>query len=1624
MILWEKLVEFLVSTIGQPIVDSWRSSNNVDSYFSDLREALPEARRLIERSECWRLPIYDPIDRLLYQLKDSVYEAESIVDELEYERLKNKVEKSFPGISKILTNWMRDFPTKVKVVHDRLKKVYNEMKVVCDRHGIPENPNQFSPTARPITSTFLEISNVWGRDKEFNEVIRLMGVPSYGSRKRKRVKIVSMHNSDIGESSSRTDKKGNMSVLSIVGMGGVGKTTLAQMVCNDKSVKSYFDLIMWVCVSDNFHLVRLTKEMIEWATRKECNLTDFNAMQLALVEILKSKKFLLVLDDVWSKDWQSVLAPMKKASKGSVVLVTTRSPECVEISGTSIASRGVINLEGLEEHIYWEFFKSCAFDSVADSNYINPELEVIGKEICKRLKGSLLAAKTIGDILRTNLNVKHWLHIKDSKMWELQKREHDILPVLQLSYQYLPTHLKKCFSFCSLYPKDFKFTQSELTEFWIMQGFIQPLDNDNELRTLANGYFVDLVRRGFFQTLAHGTGNEYVIHDLMHDVCLSITRDECFCLENGHSEEKVSLDIRHVSVFHKKLKLEEQKELCKYKKLLSLKVGPNSCRITGIETWCNVLKNIRSLSLARCKIKKLPENIGNLKHLQFLDISGTYVETLPESFCNLYNLQYLNMTGCSQIKCFPEGFNKLVNLQLFYLAFEMVSLVERFENIVKAIKLDHQKINKIRRRLKNNILRLPTGHMVDEVSIFGRDVEKMEIIDFLLSEKEKSFSVISIIGKGGIGKTTIAELVYKDLRDSRCFDLFGWVCVSKVFDVRRLIKATVESISKINYGVRALSLLQEELAETMKGKTILLVLDDVWNENQSLWELFRVSFMEARMVRILVTTRNKNVADVMQSTACFSPTNLPESSCWQLFEYYASSGTSDIVPTHLVYIGKEIMRKCGGLPLAVKLIASLLSHETDVEGWREILKSDIWESNPSNDIFPALQISYARLPDHLKPCFLFCSLYPKDYLLEKMKLIELWISHGYIKSKGKRRITEIGGEYYEELKERSILDDFSSQSSECCKLHDIIHDLARHNSENEHYTVEINQPLDIHKGNVPREVYHLYARGFLGYVNEMLQQNQQNLIGLKTLSMDLRGCSSELEHQYCIKNTEALDLNLKQSENYEECYGEVAICNVIEFRALTVLELKGYNLTKIPNSIYKLRHLAYLCITSSRLKKLPFTIGFLYNLQTLILDCFYLEYLPESIGNLANLQFLYIKSGRVKKLPKSLCSLSSLLRLVIRSDDLEEIPLDIKNLCNLHALTIRSNRIQALPNTIGCLSILEELNLLSLGVSYDDLPDGKLNYVPHGFVNFPAIKTMAAWLGVRTINWLKDMKDLEGKLSIGGLKNMSNLEDAQHANLINKCKIETLDLCWDPGYYMWPYDVKSELRLSLIPEDCMGGLVCADDVVSFSLLECLQPHPNLKKLSVRWYPSATVPNWMSDRSSFWSIQELLLECCVNIQSLPFENLHTLKHLTIVACSSIQVLQLEQVSSQLEKLLIVSCDNLELITGLGDLHMLAALEIYSCQALISLTMGGMQLALSTETFGDSSHEKPHTGQQSIASLRRLEIENCYLLNDLPDGLIPPGPCYVCVRGCGCPDMEKNLTSARNEISCSNNLWRWR
>ncbi|KAJ3705353.1 hypothetical protein LUZ61_009058 [Rhynchospora tenuis] len=674
------------------MLDILKYPNQFNIHISRLCATLPRAKLLIERSECWRLK-HKSIDELLPQLKEAVYKADIEKDDIEsIKRILEGAEYRVEGeLLNYLRNWITGVPDKAKITQDTLDYVCNEMEKLCQNHKIPENPNQFGNNARPITRSSHH-AEIYGRDKELNDAIHLLKVPRSGSCSTKQAKKEKNSGLDIHKSSRSMEKNRSLLILPIVGMGGMGKTTLAQMIYKDKRVQSYFDLPIWICVSDKFDLERLMKEIIECASGNKCNLSNFNKIEETLEEMLKSKRVLLVLDDIWSKEWQKLLGPMNESSKGSAIILTTRSPEHLQCTGVNMTILKSISLEGLEENIYWNFFRSCA--GLAAKNY--GQLEDIAKEICHRLKGSPLAAKTLGGLLKNRITEQDWIAIRDSKMWELKQGEHDITPVLQLSYQHLPSHLKKCFSFCSLYPKDHELSAIELAKLWIMEGFIPKKENDSlkHMEDVALGYFQDLKNGCFFlnktsnKNYEHWKYEKHVIHDLMHDVCQSITTEECCCLQDG--EICLTKDtIHHLSVLKKNP--ENTREMLTFKNVHSLLVAsPNYYGINTMKSWCHRLTSIRRLSLTKSKIKGLPENIGNLKYLQYLDISNTPIEKLPDSFCTLYNLQHLDMWSCDKFlesPGFPNGSNKLTGLQFFRPPLHLVHCLTDKRNLVRAMQL-------------------------------------------------------------------------------------------------------------------------------------------------------------------------------------------------------------------------------------------------------------------------------------------------------------------------------------------------------------------------------------------------------------------------------------------------------------------------------------------------------------------------------------------------------------------------------------------------------------------------------------------------------------------------------------------------------------------------------------------------------------------------------------------------------------------------------------------------------------------------------------------------------------------------------------------------------------------------
>ncbi|XP_078162079.1 putative disease resistance RPP13-like protein 1 [Carex rostrata] len=617
------------------------------------------------------------------------------------------------------------------------------------------------------------------------------------------------------------------------------------------------------------------------------------------------------------------------------------------------------------------------------------------------------------------------------------------------------------------------------------------------------------------------------------------------------------------------------------------------------------------------------------------------------------------------------------------------SITETFEEISNARRDLHLREEDGTRLVIGPQRRPPTSSHVDERALFGREEEKEKIICLLNPSNGPDFMVLPIVGMGGFGKTTLAQLVYNDSRIHRLFNKRCWVSVHVDFDLVRLTKAIVDSVSDNPCKSYELSKLQDVLKNKTRGLKLFLVLDDVWNEKRNLWEYFRVGFIGAKFVRILTTTRNNSAAKIMQTTSPFQLGSLPEGNCWSLFKHFAFGNREASENANLRKIGRGIVKKCKGSPLAIKALGGILRYEMDEEKWREILRSNILEIDETREVMSALRLSYQKLPQHVKPCFLYLSMFPKGTPFEKDMVVRLWMAQGYINgnTRNLKTLEEIGSEYFDELQGRSLVNrgPFTKYF-----LHDLIHDLARSISQ------EAYQPFLENDQQYPHKVCHLYSNKQDNFFGSFLPPN--NYRSIRTF---VKVCSSNQNFDFAI-------------------FSKIACVRALQLR---------YSL--LPNTLSTLKHLRYLSIKHSQMEMLPETFCLLYNLQVLVLNTFYLRELPKNIKNLINLRYLHLRSKNIKQLPESIFLLRNLHTLSLRyCTILQELPKGIEQLTRLRILDLPASLIY-MPSGIGKLTTLKPLS-------------GNFNVMDHGIIGgLGEIKDMNKLSGLLCITGLRNISDVE-----------------------------------------------------------------------------------------------------------------------------------------------------------------------------------------------------------------------------------------------------------------------------------------
>ncbi|XP_057742518.1 putative disease resistance protein At3g14460 [Arachis stenosperma] len=568
------------------------------------------------------------VRKWLDSLRDAVYCAEDLLDAVLLKATTQKNASSSWSLSFFSNRDRDDTVDKMEGVVRRIEDL-GKQKDFLRLEKIPT----VSSSWRTPTSSLVR-GNVYGREDDQKALVKML----------------------------KDNNEHHLFVIAIVGIGGVGKTTLAQWLYNNQEeFMKGFDLKAWVCVSEKFEVVETTRNVIKQLHGGTCSLDDFNSLQNALKEELSNKKFFIVLDDVWSDDgdkWSNFLTPFQQnGNKGSIVLLTTRGKNVA----LAVQNCRPYFLKGLSEDYCWSVFANNA--SFPESNG-SAALEEIGRKIVKKCDGLPLAAETLGRLLRTKHDVEEWNKILMSDIWEFSVEKSKIIPALLISYFHLPPYLKRCFVYCALYPKDYKFVKDKLILLWIAEDLLPPPKRGEILEEVGCECFDELTSRLFFTKIKDGD-DYFVMHDLLHDLAIFLAGD-FYCNSEELGKEEIRIQTRHLRVDLCRCSSKLYNSISKVKSLRTLLLcgyfsSPN-CNIEA--ATCEILskcKYLRVLSLT--KLDEVPNLIGELIHLRYLNLSWTDIKTLPESLCSLCNLQTLKLRRCYELTMLPSGLHNLVSLR-------------------------------------------------------------------------------------------------------------------------------------------------------------------------------------------------------------------------------------------------------------------------------------------------------------------------------------------------------------------------------------------------------------------------------------------------------------------------------------------------------------------------------------------------------------------------------------------------------------------------------------------------------------------------------------------------------------------------------------------------------------------------------------------------------------------------------------------------------------------------------------------------------------------------------------------------------------------------------------------------
>ncbi|GMJ12805.1 hypothetical protein like AT3G14470 [Hibiscus trionum] len=907
-----------------------------------------------------------------------------------------------------------------------------------------------------------------------------------------------------------------------------------------------------------------------------------------------------------------------------------------------------------------------------------------------------------------------------------------------------------------------------------------------------------------------------------------------------------------------------------------------------------------------------------------------------------------------------------------------------------------------------------TSSLVNESEVFGRADEKGELVSMILGNASHhdhdDLSVYAICGMGGLGKTTIAQLVYNDQDVAKAFDLRVWVCVSDDFDVKKLTKAIVESIDRKSCDIQDLDPLQQHLVEKLVGKRFFIVLDDVWNESRDKWDRLKQALQSrGRGSAVIVTTRLEKVA-LMVGTVPFHRLGcLSDDDSWSLFKQKAFGMRTNECNADLDTIGRQIVRRCGGVPLAIKAIGSILRSKSQESEWLHVRDSEIWNlEDEGRRILAVLRLSYEHLPSYMRQCFSFCSIFPKDYVMRKDELIGLWMANGFIPSRGPLDLHDMGCEIFSELTRRSFFQEINEdvRGTVTCKMHDLIHDVATSIKGYECCVIEADKRLEI-----PKTARHLFLHG---------SSSSRNIMDLSKLP-PLRSLIFDRNSYF--------DCNISNPSNFTR-----------NQKHLKVLDVGG----RFSSTSFKsLKHLRYLRLKGHYVKALPESTSSFHNLQTLKLqECLILEMLPKGLKNLKNLRYLDLRGcNGLISMPVGLGELTCLRKLskfIVGKDngcgidELKELDLEgelsITGLCNVKNSTEARNA-----------NLIKKQNLRSLELSWHST-DWESSQHQHGndeeILNAlqppPSLKKLriSGYQGVRFPKWMMDLLlpnlvEIE-LIGCGGCDQLPPLGKLRFLKVLTIWGMGTLKRM-DSGFYG---DMESSfpslevLKIEGVP--CLEEWRTMNGGEYFPLLRSLSIRgccpklvklpmlQSLKELDVRGANATLLNSLMMNATNLASLElEGRFDEPMDIPDGLLRNHKHLERLSIWGSSLKSSSDLLDNLPSLKSLSLVNCSQLEsLPRGLQNLRCLETLQLVGCESLVFVAVNGLSSLSSLSIWNCEKLSSLPESIQHLSSLRFLWIGDCPNMMALPQGvrsLTALQRLYIA----GCPHLERRCKKDTGE-----------